>query len=345
MDLGRFNEVIAMWKCLNCDVETDDERADCRGCGLIRIGPGTKEKYGILAGYLPQLSLIMRNQGFEHYFIDACAGSGTVMDLEKRVMMDGSPLIMAKTRQVVDERIRDKTTQQQVKCVYIEYEDKTFAHLKNAMNPYSNFTECISGDCNNALDSVLDRISSEKKSENHFAFVYIDPFGLGTPTIQERTLFRVLERPFTELLIHFSWEGVSRLTGYAKNVDDPSSRVSSTARAFVKSLTSYLGEGWQDIERQNLSPVRRRNAYVDLYVSRLKEHYRLTTHTEIPMGNQNPNYFLIFATRNGRGFEIMRKVIMSTRLKGAQPLEAYQTPRADALNVNPAQRSLEEYWS
>lgn len=334
-----------MWKCIGCGTETDVEKADCRGCGLIRIGPGTKEKYAILRGYLPQLSLIMRNQGYQHYFIDACAGSGSVMDLEKGVIIDGSPLIMANTRKIVQEKIRDKTTQQQVKCVYIEYDEKTFAHLKKATNPYSDFTECIREDCNAALDSLLDRISSEKKSENHFAFVYIDPFGLGKPTIQEKTLLRVLERPFTELLVHFSWEGVSRLTGYTKNVDDPSQRVSSTARAYVDSLNSYLGDGWQDIERQNLSPVRRRNAYIELYVSRLREHYPLTTHTEIPMGNQNPNYYLIFATRNGRGFKIMRNVIMSTRLKGAQPLEAYQTPREDAKNVNPKQRPLDEFWT
>lgn len=314
-----------MWKCPSCSHDTDDERPDCSHCGLVRIGPGTSEKYEILRGYLPPLSLIMRNQGYEHYFIDACAGSGKVYDHEGRKMVDGSPIIMAKTRAVVQDKIKDKAKPHEVKCVYVEVDEKTHGHLKQSVSPFSDFVTPILGDCNEKLDEVLDKISSDVKEKNHFAFVYIDPFGFGKPTIQRKTIDRVLQRKFTELLIHFTWEGVSRLSGYSKGIDDPNPTVANTARSYVQVLDGYLGDGWQEIENKNLSPRRRRNEYVQLYYSKLKQHYPLLTYTEIPVGSQNPNYFLFFATRNKRGYEIMDRVIKRVKQKGSEPLDRFFT--------------------
>lgn len=239
-----------MWKCPNCSAETDNERADCSGCGLVRIGPGTNEKYAILRGYLTPLSLIMRNQGYEHYFIDACAGSGMVYDPDGRKMVEGSPIIMAKTREAVQNTIKDKTKPHQVKCICIEVEDKTYAHLRKNVSPFSDFVATIKGDCNEKLDDVLDQISSDVKTKNHFAFVYIDPFGLGKPMIQRKTVERILQRQFTELLIHYNWEGVTRLAGYAKRVDDPNPRVAQTARAYVEDLDCILEMGGKRLKRR-----------------------------------------------------------------------------------------------
>ena len=331
-----------MWKCPNCGTQTDNERADCSGCGLVRIGPGTNEKYAILRGYLPPLSLIMRNQGYEHYFIDACAGSGMVYDYDGRKMIEGSPIIMAQTREAVENTIKDKTKTHHVKCICIEVEDKTYEHLRKNVSPFSGFVRTIKGDCNEKLDEVLDQISSDVKAKNHFAFVYIDPFGFGKPTIQRKTVERILQRQFTELLVHFTWEGVSRLSGYTKRVDDPDPRVAQTARAFVKDLDIYLGDGWKAIEEKKLSPGRRRDEYVQLYFSNLKQHYPLSTYTEIPAGSRNPNYYLFFATRNRRGYQIMDRVISKVKLKGSEPLDEFQQSNRTVKKDNP---TLDEFWT
>ena len=293
------------------------------------MGPGTKEKYEILGNYLPALSLIMRNQGYEHYLIDACAGSGMVFDPEKNVMVEGSPMILAKTRKIVQSRIKDKAKSQQARCICIEVEDKTYEHLQKSLAQFSEFATAIKGDCNDKLDGVLDNISSDVKVKNHFAFVYIDPFGFGKPTIQRKTIERVLERNFTELLIHFTWEGVSRITGYAMNVDDPNPTVASRARSDAQVLDAYMGEGWRAIEEKNYPPGRRRKEYVDLYTLRLKEYYPLSTFTEIPLGSQNPDYFLFFASRNYSGFEIMNRVIGKMRLKGNMPLQPFTSTKSE----------------
>ena len=334
-----------MWKCPVCGAATDNERPDCSNCGMVRIGPGTNEKYAILRGYLPPLSLIMRNQGYEHYFIDACAGSGTVFDSEKKTLVEGSPMIMARTREAVQNMIRDKTKPHEVQCVGIEGDHKTFGHLKQSLGPFSGFATPIMGDCNDKLDQVLDGISSEVKAENHFAFVYIDPFGFGKPTIQRKTIERVFQRKFTELLIHFTWEGVSRLAGYSMKVDDPDSTVAKTARSYVQVLDVYLGVGWRAIEEKKLSPVRRRTEYVQLYFSRLQQHYPHSMYTEIPVGSQNPNYYLFFATRNLRGYEIMKRVVEKVRLKGSESLEKFSEPNGHPKPPSSDQPSLDKFWN
>lgn len=310
------------WSC-TCTQFNPDEEPTCRKCGLVRLGPGTHDKYDLLASYLPQLSKIMRNRDYEHYFIDACAGSGFVLDAEKNELCDGSPIIMSKTRERVNTLLKDATKPHQVKCKFIEIDDRTFKHLQEAVGTY-DFVECINGDCNEKLDAVLDGISSEVKAENHFAFVYVDPFGLGRPIISQETLKRILERNFTELLIHFSWEGVSRMAGFYHNIDNSDVSLAKQARSYVKSLDAYLGNGWQAIEEKQLPPQRRRNEYVNHYHSTLKQYYPGTIHVEIPFGSSNPDYFLFFATRNPSGNEIMTNIIKTLKRKGNLPLDSFK---------------------
>jgi len=290
---------------------------------MIRTGPGTRQKYEILAAYLPALSLIMRNQGYEHYLIDACAGSGVVRLDETDRIIDGSPLIMAKTREEVQKRIRDKTKEPQAKCVFIEFHPKTFSLLEKTMAPFSSYCHCVPGDCNEKLDTELDRITSDMKSLNHFAFVYIDPFGLGAPTITQGTLQKALERPFTELFVHFSWEGVSRVAGMLSNLDSPDDRLREAAGSYCATLDAYLTPAWREIEAKKLPSDERRTAYVELYKTTLQSYYPQVNNVEIPTGAKDPDYFLFFATRNPTGEEIMQNIITKVRRRGAASLQRF----------------------
>ena len=307
-------------RCPNCNTTwPKDPRCSC---GLIRTGPGTKQKYEILLDYLPQLSRIMRIRGYEHYLIDACAGSGVVFDSENSLTIDGSPLIMARTRDIVQKIIRDKTKEPHAKCIFIEFHPKTFVLLQEAVTPFLGFCQCLSGDCNEKLDEELDQITSEVKERNHFAFVYIDPFGLGTPTIKQETLQRVLNRPFTELLVHFNWEGVSRVAGSLNNLEAPDDTLRKTAESHCGTLDAYL-PGWRKIEAKRLPPKERLSAYVDLYRQGLQQHFQNVIDIEIPTGADNPNYVLLFATRNQAGHDIMSNIFTKVRRRGAAPLEGF----------------------
>jgi three-Cys-motif partner protein len=289
----------------------------CPRCGLIQAGKWTHQKYEILEEYCHPLSLIMRNQGYEHFFIDACAGSGIVQSRDENCTIDGSPLRMAKTRDWVQNRIKDKTREPSVQCKFIEIDPKTFKLLKASATPFSHFVECIQGDCNKELPQVLDKISDA------FTFVYIDPFGLGDPVIRYETVERVLDRAFTELFIQFSWEGISRAAGLLKNVDHPDETIRKQARSTIETMNSYMkGTEWQNLWKRTPS-WRRRKAILDLYLSGLRAHYEHIEYVEIPVRSKKPEYYLIFTTRNPTGRKIMKQIIEKKRRMGAAPLEKW----------------------
>ena len=305
------------WKCANCGFSQSKRPRSCPRCGLVQAGKWTHQKYEILEEYLHALSLIMRNRGYGHYFIDACAGSGIVEGYEENCTINGSPLRMAKTRDWVKNRIKDKTRKPSVQCRFIEVDPQIFKLLKASTVPFSDFVECIAGDCNKELPKVLDKVP------NAFTFVYIDPFGLGDPVIQYDTVERVLERGFTELFIQFSWEGISRAAGLLKNVDHLDEKTRKQARSTIKTMNSYMkGIEWQDIWKRTPS-WRRRKAILELYVSGLKTYYKHIEYVEIPIRSKRPEYYLIFTTRNPTGRKIMKGIIEKKRRMGATPLEKW----------------------
>lgn len=307
--------MVKVWKCANCGLQQSERPRVCPRCGLIQAGRWTHQKYEILESYCHPLCLIMRNQGFQHYAIDACAGSGVVQSWNTS-LIDGSPLIMAKTRDWVENKIKDKTKQPSVQCKFIEIDLKTFTLLKKSVAPYGS-VECINGDCNTELLSILDKISRA------FTFVYIDPFGLGDPVIRYETVKQVLDRDFTELFIHFSWEGVSRAAGQLENIDHPNDVIRRTARSTIETMNSYMnGAEWQEIWRKTPS-WNRREAILTLYISGLKSHYKHVECCEVPIRSKDPDYYLIFTTRNPTGYKIMKGVIEKKRRGGAVPLEKF----------------------
>lgn len=321
------------WACLKCkNVEaTSIER--CPKCGassadifkVVNAGEGTLQKYDILQQYTAELSKIMRFNGYQNYLIDACAGSGIVYDKTSGQLIDGSPLIFAKVMQHPRAQLRNPEGQPETKTMLIEYDQQIYRTLTHTVERFPSVVDKVLGDCNTVLDNVLDKISSTERQENHFAFVYVDPFGLGTPTIGLRTLDRVLKRDFTELLIHFSWEAVTRLTGLAfKHLADEDDRLRKTAISDKATLDGYLGEEWWEIEMKNLSPSLRRRAYTDLYASKLRKFYELTVPpVGIPTWKTNPDYYLFFATRNQSGASIMQRIIGGVMREGAEPLDKF----------------------
>ena len=304
-----------LWNCSYCSHALEERpRNSCPRCGLVQEGEHTHQKYEILKDYLPPLSLIMRNRGYKHCFVDACAGSGIVQRWKDNQLGDGSPLIMTNTREEVENKIKDKTKKPSVECRFVEYNPKTFKVLKETLHPYRNFAKCTKGDCNTELDGILDEFS------RCFVFVYIDPFGLGEPVIEQETVEKVLDRKFTELFIHFSWEGVMRSAGQLKNIDHHDSEIKKKALSTVKTLDRYLGAKWRDIWPDKAD---RQKRILELYLSKLRVHYKHIEHIEIPFGSKYPRYYLVFTSRNETGAKIMKHIIDTKRRRGTSSLNDY----------------------
>lgn len=321
------------WACSNCKCVYSNRFKFCTRCRsskgeafkVVNASQGSLQKYEILGSYIPELSKIMRANNYEHYFIDACAGSGVVYDSSSGKLIDGSPLIFAKVREHPRAQVREPEGKPEAKCIFIEYDDEVFRTLKHYTHGFPSVVDRVKGDCNIKLDEKLDEISSSEKQRNQFAFVYIDPFGFGTPTISLPTIERVLRRQFTELFLHFTWEGVSRLSGFAyKHISDNDSKLRNQAEKYKAILDGYLGEEWWEIEKRGLSPSERRREYITLYESTLRKTYPQTLPPiGIPTWERDPAYYLFFATRNEVGREIMKRIMDKVKRRGAPPLRQF----------------------
>jgi len=312
-----------MWKCLNCGTIHAERPTFCNVCGLVQAGIGTQEKYQILESYCHPLSLIMRNQGITHYFIDACAGSGKVQSYGDDVFLDGSPIIMAKTREWVQGKIRDKSKPKEVNCIFIEINPRTYKLLEESTCNSPN-CERIRGDCNYVLPKILDRLDSERFAP--FAFIYVDPFGLGDPPIMMETLRRVLERHYTELFIQLSVDGLIRVSGWVPNLKSENSKLKEKAESYCKTLGLFIGndrmeefckewETWREGEKE-VKALR-------YYISGLTSYFPHVECVGIPIGSARPVYYLLYTTRNQTGKKIMQNVIAKAKRKGIEPLEKW----------------------
>ena len=312
-----------MWKCLNCGAIRTERPNFCSSCGLVQAGVGTLDKYSILEGYCHPLSLIMRNQNIAHYFIDACAGSGMVQAYNDRGMLEGSPIIMSKTRQWVQDKIRDKSKPQEVNCKFIEINPRTYALLEKSTCNFSN-CERILGDCNQELPRILDKLDSEKLRP--FTLIYVDPFGLGDPPIMMETLRRVLERDYTELFIQLTIDGIIRVSGWLPYLKSGDTAKKSKAESYCKTLELFIGndriaefcaewEKWREGEKETMA--------LKYYISGLTKYYPHVEYVEIPVGSTKPVYYLVYTTRNPTGRKIMQNIITSARRKGTESLEKW----------------------
>jgi three-Cys-motif partner protein len=312
-----------MWKCLNCGAVHAERPNFCNNCGLVQAGVGTLEKYNILENYCHPLSLIMRNNNITHYLIDACAGSGRVQAYDDKGLVDGSPVIMARTKEWVQATIKDKTKTEEANCIFIEINPKTYKLLEestcNALN-----CERILGDCNQALPKILDRFDSETRKP--FAFIYVDPFGLGDPPIMMETLRRVLERDYTELFIQLTVDGLIRATGWLphRNSEDPTKR--KKAESFCNTLRLFIGddriddfckewERWREGEKEAKA--------LQYYISGLTKYFPHVEHVEIPLGSARPVYYLVYTTRKDTGRRIMQGIITKAKRRGTESLERF----------------------
>ena len=312
-----------MWKCVNCGSTSSERPTFCKNCGLVQAGVGTHEKYQILESYCHPLSLIMRNQDIDHYFVDACAGSGKVQAYYNDGYLEGSPLIMAKTRNRVEEKIRDKTKPKHVKCIFIEVNPKAHSLLEKWT---CDFPECerVLGDCNQELPKILDRLDSERWKP--FAFIYVDPFGLGEPPIMMETLRQVLERDYTELFIQLGVDGLIRVAGWLKHLNSRDPQKRKKAESFCETLRLVIGDDrieefckkwleWREGDREQKA--------LQYYVSGLCNYFPHVECVGIPVGSKRPVYYLIYTTRNKTGRKIMQNIIITVKRKGTERLEKW----------------------
>ncbi|HEX6040534.1 three-Cys-motif partner protein TcmP [Longimicrobium sp.] len=245
--------------------------------------------------------------------VDACAGAG-----QDESGNPGSPLISIHEAEKAREQLSTMRGEPvEVQVVAIEKDRARFAQLSQLVQEFHGRHTAHCG----TLGDYIARL--EPDFGNTPTLFFIDPFGM--EPLQAEVVHRALGGPQNEVLLLFADQAALRHIGAAAAVevaDDPvlslfggeeaaqppmpSKELKLTADAAIRIMTAAFGdERWRRV--MSLAPERRRQALVDLYGELLKSMGARHV-LSLPMIGKGSRlkYHLMFATRSGKGYEVMK---------------------------------------
>lgn len=257
--------------------------------------PHTKAKHEILKEYLKAWFPILTTYNQRIIYIDGFAGPGIYSGGE-----EGSPLVAIRT--AIDHTQKNRFNK--IFFVFIEKDQKRAEILQKTVSDrfptLPTFIELAF--YNSEFKSVLSQILSyieEKDLKLAPTLAFIDPFGFkGFPT---NLVSKLLSNPRTEVLITFMSSFIKR------NLD---------ARNAVVLDDLFGCDDWKKV----LSINRNKDAFLlGIYTKQLQRNVdgKLYTRT-FGMEDQNDRhiYDLIFATRNLKGLDVMKRVMVKIDTRG-----------------------------
>lgn len=281
--------------------------------------PHTRLKHAILRAYIERWSRILLGAGSGRQrvrIVDACAGEG-----QDEQGNPGSPLIaIREAEKARGQMTAHRSTAVEVQIVAIERDAARFRHLAKMISAFGGRHVAQQG----TLASYISELEPDFRSTPTLFF--IDPFGM--EPLQADVVRRALRGPKNEVLLLFADQAGLRHLGAADALDQPdeteldlfgpapssapvpiSNSLQITAEAAVRILNAAFGdERWRavlDMPRQ-----KRRQALVDLYADLLRS---MGAGYVLPLpiiGSQTQlKYHLIFATKSGKGYEVMKDSI------------------------------------
>lgn len=245
--------------------------------------------------------------------VDACAGAG-----QDASGNPGSPLISIREAEKAREQLtvlRGEPVQVQV--VAIEKDRTRFEQLSQVVQGYGKRHAALCG----TLGDYIARL--ERDFSDTPTLFFIDPFGM--EPLQAEVVRRALGGPYNEVLLLFADQAALRHIGAAAAMEapeeqplslfgevdapqapTPSKELKLTADAAIRIMTAAFGDDrWRDV--MNLPADRRRQALVDLYADLLRSMgaERVLSLPMIGKGSRL-RYHLMFATKSGKGYEVMK---------------------------------------
>lgn len=255
------------------------------------IGPWTELKLECIKSYLGAYSNILHYAGFkEYYFIDAFAGEGWCRRKRDKKLVHGSSLIAL--------NINPPFT----KYFFIELDSKKALGLEEVRKDYPALDIIIEeGDCNITIKSILKDIKA-----NAPFIALLDP---QAGDLYWNTVREISQKDKAEVLINFPF-------GMAVNRCMPLTVGSAITKDDETELDEIFGDkNWKEIylERKSnkITPTIAREKYLDLYLSNLLSvGFKYIAVKNIKNSRGNHIYYLIFGTKNIRGLEKMKDVLV-----------------------------------
>lgn len=245
--------------------------------------------------------------------VDACAGAG-----QDEIGNPGSPLISIREA----EKARSQLTAMrgapvEVQVVAIEKDRIRFAQLEQVVQAFGGRHQAWCG----TLGDHIARLEPDFSGTPTLFF--IDPFGLNP--LRAEVVRRALRGPHNEVLLLFADQAALRHIGAAAAMDAPeeqplslfdeatgphapiaSRELQVTADAAVRIMNAAFGDArWRDV--MNRPAAQRRQWLVDRYAE-LLESMGAKRVLSLPMIGKGSRlkYHLMFATKSGKGYEVMK---------------------------------------
>lgn len=279
--------------------------------------PHTLLKHAILRAYEERWARVLLGRTDSNRtrvrIVDACAGAG-----QDEVGNPGSPLISIREAEKAREQLSEiRGTPVQVQVVAIEKDRGRFSQLEHLVQAFGGRHVALCGTLGDHIAAL------EPDFPNTPTLFFIDPFGLDP--LQAEVVGRALRGPQNEVLLLFADQAALRHIGAAAAVDAadeqplslfgpeevphtpaPSRELQVTADAANRIMNAaFGGEGWRSAMK--LPPERRRQALVEMYADLLQEMGAKRV-LSLPMIGKRSRlkYHLIFATKSGKGYEVMK---------------------------------------
>jgi three-Cys-motif partner protein len=274
-------------------------------------------KHAIYRAYIERWARILGSHYSRLQIVDACAGSGA--DENGR---PGSPVIaVIEADKASGQMTAIRGEPVRVEVVAIEKDPARFLELAGRMSSYGGRHAAYQG-------TLADRIAHlERDFANVPMLFFIDPFGL--EPLQADVVRRALSGRKNEVFLLFADQAALRHVGAADAAAEPSSSpelnlfgdeqpVPSPTPSRATEITgrraneildaAFDGLNWR--EAAKAPRHRRRQAFVDLYCELLRS-FGSKHVLALPVYDVSnaPKYHLIYATKSGRGYEVMKDSI------------------------------------
>lgn len=245
--------------------------------------------------------------------VDACAGAG-----QDEIGNPGSPLLSIHEAEKAREQLSEmRGVPVEVQVVAIEKDRARFSKLEQLVQTFGGRHVALNGTLGDHIGGLEPEFASTP------TLFFIDPFGLDP--LQADVVRRALQGRHNEVLLLFADQAALRHIGAAAAMDAsdepqaslfgpddtpqlpaPSRELQITADAANRIMNAAFGdERWRSA--MNLAPDRRRQALVDMY-SGLLRTMGASRVLSLPMIGKGSRlkYHLMFATKSGKGYEVMK---------------------------------------
>lgn len=294
----------------------------------------TKVKHHILQSCLKAWGgiIITSNQGrqIRLAFVDTCCGSGLYEsgnDAEPNSEYDaGSALIGINALDELLSYGRSRRSDVSVKALFINEKPTELNTLSAAIGQYFD-THITFETLPQRLEQVVPAVGAF--CDNHFAFVFIDPYG--PSAIPFSVVSKLVSLTRADCLINFPYYSIHKWIGWV----DSGEQESRLAR--VDQLLN--GQEWREIARNNRhNPAARERAILDHYMDRLVSLGVAVM--AVPMTFEDCNrtmYHLLFTSRSTAGLAMAKK--------GLQDGEAYQAVLKAELRASKQRQGLFDFMA